>query len=114
MKKLLKHGRYTLFETKQKTRILNLDDEKCFAWIRAKRIGEILAKSRKINKFANILSTGQYKLYEVEDEPKLVDLQHLELEIGNNRWQGYLLTNGLPTSKKKRHRIIPTDELVSV
>jgi hypothetical protein len=39
---------------------------------------------------------------------------HLELSIGKGQWQGYLLLTGLPTNKKRRNRIIPTKEVISI
>jgi len=60
-----------------------------------------------------MLSLGQFRLYDVKDEPKLTDLIHLELFVGGGLWQGYLLPTGLPTDKDKRNRIIPTDELIT-
>jgi hypothetical protein len=33
--------------------------------------------------------------------------------VGKGTWQGYLLPTGLPDDKKKRNRIIPTDEVIT-
>jgi hypothetical protein len=44
------------------------------------------------------------------DEAHLTDQQHLELNVGDHTWQGYLLPTGLPTPDKKRVRIIATNE----
>jgi hypothetical protein len=49
----------------------------------------------------------------VKDEPKLSDNQHIELEVGLDAWQGYLLLTGLPDDDKKRTRIVPTGELIT-
>lgn len=76
-------------------------------------IGEILVTSHKKHKTDAILAIGKYRLYEVKDEPNLTDLHHLELYVGDNTWQGYLLTTGLPNEKKRRSRIIPTDEIIT-
>jgi len=113
MIKVLQEGSYQLIETKGQTKILTLDNGKCFAWINAEDIGEILVSSHNKHKTDNILSIGKYRLYEVKDEPNLTDLQHLELYVGDNTWQGYLLTTVLPTNKKKRNRIIPTNEIIT-
>ncbi len=113
MIKVLQKGVYQLFETKKQIKILLLDEKNCFAWIHAQGIGEILVTSHAKHTKDCTLAAGQYRIYDVIDEPDLTDLQHLELSLGNGTWQGYLLTNGLPTEEKKRNRIIPTDEVIT-
>jgi hypothetical protein len=110
---LLKEGEYKLIETKGQTKILSMDNKKTYAWIYAKDIGEILVGSRRKHRTDHILCEGNYRMYDVEDEPKLSDQVHLELYVGRGEWQGYLLPTGLPTLKKKRDRIIPTNEIIS-
>lgn len=112
MIKLLRKGEYQLIETKGQTKILTIDDN-TYAWVNVSEIGEILVTSHNPHKTDNILALGKYRLYEVKDEPNLTDLQHLELLVGNGRWQGYLLTSGLPTVENIRKRIIPTEELIT-
>lgn len=106
-------GRYRLIETKKQTKILTLDEERSYAWINIGAIGEILVATHNPYKTDAILSVGNYRLYEVKDEPDLTDLLHLELHAGNGTWQGYLLPTGLPIGEKKRNRIIPTTELIT-
>lgn len=113
MIKLVKEGKYELFESKSQTKILTLD-KKIYAWINAQGIGEILVYIYKIPPLDCILSAGNYRLYEVKNEPNLTDLLHLELFVGNGIWQGYLLISGLPGRGKKRVRIIPTNEKITV
>ncbi len=112
MTTVLPKGVYKLVESKAHNQILMLDQD-TFVWIAAKGIGEILVASHKLHKTDHILATGVYRLYNVEDEPKLSDQVHLELNVGNHVWQGYLLPTGLPTATKKRARIIPTTEVIS-
>lgn len=102
-----------MIETKDNTKILILDVESVFAWISVKEIGEILVTSHKTHIAEAILAIGKYRLYDVKDEPKLSDQLHIELSLGEGLWQGYLLPTGLPTSKDKRNRIIPTSEVIS-
>lgn len=109
---VLETGLYTLIETKDHVKILTLDD-KVYAWVVAENIGEILVSSHNPHKADHILATGAYRLYQVDGEPELADLQHLELNVGERLWQGYLLLTGLPSEEKKRSRIIPTLEVVS-
>lgn len=102
-----------MIETKGQTKILTLDNKKTYAWVNVEEIGEILITSHKTHETDNILSVGDYRLYDVDDDPNLVDLQHLELSVGDGMWQGYLLLTGLPSDKDKRNRIIPTEEVIT-
>ena len=112
MIKLLDQGDYQLMETKGEIKILTLGDSTC-AWVDLEGIGEMLVASNKPHDTDTALSIGKYKLYAVEDEPKLSDQQHLELSVGEGAWQGYLLPTGLPKGKKVRSRIIPTKEVIT-
>lgn len=109
---LLTSGLYKLMETKGQTKILYLDDT-VYAWIQPADIGEILVASHKKHAADTLLAVGEYRLYDVRDEPRYSAHEHLELEVGNGVWQGYLLLTGLPTRAKKRRRIIPTTEVIS-
>lgn len=112
MIKLLVHGNYRLTETRHITKILELSDLGTFAWINAGEIGEILVLSEKYPRLYT-LASGNYRLYQVKDEPGLTDTTHLELFTGKGTWQGYLLPTGLPVSSHKRSRIIPTSEIIT-
>lgn len=109
---VFQQGTYQLIETKGQTKILYLGDE-TYAWIEPIDIGEILVYSHNMHKTDCVLSIGDYYVYDVVDEPKLSDQQHLELETGNKSWQGYLLLTGLPTDEKIKGRIIPTNEVIT-
>lgn len=113
MIKLLQEGKYTLIETKGQTKILSLVGSMSFAWVMAEEIGEILVTTHTSHTVDHVLALGNYRLYEVEDEPKLTDLIHLELLVGDGKWQGYLLPTGLPNEEKIRNRIIPTKEIIT-
>ncbi|MDL2341669.1 MAG: hypothetical protein QFB87_01145 [Patescibacteria group bacterium] len=108
----LRNGQYKLIETKHNTKVLYLDNN-IYAWVEPASIGEILVVSHKIHHTDYVLSMGQYKLYDVIDEPELSDQMHLELEVGAKQWQGYLLLTGLPDSHHLRARIIPTAETIT-
>lgn len=112
MIELKKTGLYKLIETKHHTKILYLDND-TYAWVEPVNIGEILVATHALHKTDCILSVGEYKIYDVDDEPKITDLAHLELEVGKNTWQGYLLLTGLPNDRKKRGRIVPTFEVIT-
>jgi len=109
---LHKSGTYKLIETKNAVKVLYLND-KAYAWVKAKGIGEMLVISHTFHKSDCLLATGRYRLYGVIDEPQLHDLPHLELQVTSRLWQGYLLLNGLPDKVRKRVRIIPTSEYIT-
>ena len=104
---LLKRGNYRLIETKHQTKILTLDG-RSYAWVEPTRIGELLVVTHKTHRADCVLSVGEYRIYDVQDEPLLTDLKHLVLEVGHGEWQSYLLLTGLPTDDTKRSRIVPT------
>lgn len=60
-----------------------------------------------------ILAQGKFKLFDVVNEPHLIDLPHLQLSLDGKKWQGYLLLNGLPTIKTSKRRIVHTDEIIN-
>jgi hypothetical protein len=111
MIKLHKKGKYSLVETRNDVKVLKLD-KKTFVWVFTKSIGEILVATHRGHKTDQKLAKGEYRIYDVKNEPELVDQLHLELTIGEGDWQGYLLPTGFPKVKKTRSRIIPTNELI--
>ena len=113
MIKLIQHGSYKLIETKSQAKILTLDEKNTYVWLFAKKIGEILVTSHNPHKADHTLTVGKYRIYNIKDEPKLTDLVHLELLVGDGVWQGYLLPTGLPADIKKRARIVPTKEIIT-
>lgn len=112
MIKLLSEGRYKLVETKRFTKILYLNND-AYAWVEFEGVGELLVATLRHHVLGAVLSEGRFRLYDVENEPNLIDHQHLELEIGGREWQGYLLITGLPDVNKVRARIIPTHETIT-
>lgn len=113
MIQLVVSGTYRLFETKANHKILALKDLDGFAWIPVNGRYEILVTTHKEHAEDCVLSTGQYRLFSIVDEDDYVDLHHLELEVGPDQWQGYLLPRGLPDDRDIRNRIIPTRELLA-
>lgn len=112
MIKLIDQGKYSLIETRRQTKILSLGEKNVFAWVSAGELGEILVASHNPHKADHVLSSGKYRMYEVKGEPRITDLVHLELLVGNGKWQGYLLPTGLPNGKR-RSRIVPTNEMIT-
>lgn len=109
---LLKKGMYKLVETKHHARLLYIDG-KVYAWVTVANVAEILVASHRTHKTDSIICIGEYRVYDVADEPHLSDQQHMELEVGQGHWQGYVLRGGLPDADNKRCRIIPTHELIT-
>lgn len=105
-------GEYRFALTHRRTRILFLD-EKTYAWVTTEDIGDILVSSHKKHRIDVMLSSGHYCMYQVENEPNLTDVWHLELQYGQTMWQGYLLPTGLPDKYHPRRRIIPTYQIIS-
>ena len=105
-------GSYKLVETKNRVKILTLDED-TYAWVNTEKMGELLVSSSKAHFADTILGVGKYRLYDVANEPKITDLYHLELLVGAGVWQGFLLPGGLPDLLHKRVRIIPTQELIT-
>lgn len=112
MIKLLQKGRYKIVQTRDHNTILYLE-EQGYHLDYAPRIGDLLTFSKHTHRLSYTLAQGVYKLYQVKNEPKLIDLRHLELSLGKGQWQGYVLLTGLPTSQKLRSRIEPTQEVIS-
>ena len=113
MIRLLQEGTYWLIETKGQTKILTFDGGQDFAWVVAENIGQILVTTYKQHPVDHYLAIGPYRIYDVEDEPELADMVHLELFVGGGKWQGYLLPTGLPDAQDRKNRIIPTREFVA-
>lgn len=112
MIKIIEQGQYSIVRTKDHKTLLYLG-EKGYVRSYAPKIGELLTFSKRERKTDYVIARGNYRIYSVKDDPNLVDLEHLELSLGRGRWQGYLLLTGLPTSRKLRRRIVPTDEVIT-
>jgi hypothetical protein len=109
MIKVVKTGSYKLIETKEQTKILILDAKDTFAWVNLEGIGEILVTSHKTHKADTVLSVGHYRLYDVEDEPKLSDQLHLELSVGEGIWQDKKVDGSLEnTVRKLKEKLLTT------
>lgn len=113
MIKVVKIGKYRLVETRHQYKILYMDND-VFVWLFVPGIGLVLEITDKPHKPDHLLASGSYRIYDVIDEPKFIDQKHMELFVGDGKWQGYLLLTGLPTAGHKRSRIIATDEVISL
>lgn len=111
MIKVLKKGTYKLIETRQQIKILYLD-ETPYVWLFIPKIGHVLEVTHKPHKAEHALAAGNYRLYDVKKDRRFSQHKHLELFIGEGQCQGYLLLTDLPTERKRRTRIVATDELI--
>lgn len=59
------------------------------------------------------LHHGDYKLYDVYDEPQLTETIHLELEDEDGYIKSYLLPQGLPVNSKRRVRQLTTTQQIT-
>lgn len=112
MIRVIKEGKYRLSETKERSRILDLDNVQ-YARISASSTGDILATTHNSRIAEQLLAMGKYRMYEVKDESEFADGTHLELHICCQVWQGYLLPMGQPMDTKERVQIIATNEVIS-
>lgn len=112
MIELRRQGHYELAETATHTHLLTLEGGEHFAWILAKGIGEILVTAKRHHVLIRTLARGNFRLYEVQNEIGLSDGIHLELALGGDDWQGYLLPHGLPDGRIRR-LVVPTWETIS-
>lgn len=113
---IINRGQYRLIETTEKKRILILNNKDTFAWFNVGNAGEIIERFYGKIQEENTLAEGSYRLYHVHYEEKLTPEIHLELFVGEGKWQGYLLPEGLPVSTKKQEKqypITPTKELIT-
>ncbi len=105
-----RHGRYTLFETPRKNRILVLGDSQWFAWVGGQQ-GEILVRSDADHERERTIQEGEFYLVNFEDDPDFTDVPHLFLEQ-DGAFQEVILPNGLPTDDDPQKRVVGTDKTV--
>lgn len=103
-------GRYTLFETPRKNRILVLGDNQWFAWVSGQQ-GEILVRSDADHERARTVQEGEFYLVNFEDDPDFTDVPHLFLER-DGTFQEVILPNGLPTDADPQKRVVGTETTV--
>jgi hypothetical protein len=109
--KLQLKGEYELFETTHHHRILSLNGEKWFALVKGK-YGDILVHSDSDHRKDHTIQKGEFFLADFEDDPKFVDQPHLFLEKGD-RFQEWVLPEGLATERNKRTKLVIDDETIA-
>jgi len=113
MIKLVESSSYKLVETKDNLKALILDTVPVYSWKNFGCNGTLEYIKFDSSKICCILSANNYRLYDVINEQNLKKGLHLELYVGNRKWQAYLLTKGLPTSKYKIRPITKIDEVIT-
>ena len=104
-------GRYELFETTRGHRILVLNDEQWFAWVKGQQ-GEILVHTDSDHEKDHTFQEGEFYLADFEDDPNYRDMPHLFLQNGD-RFEEVILPNGLPTEQDKQKKVVDTAETVA-
>lgn len=113
MIRVVKQGDYQLIKTHDGTKILILSDKGNYVWIDENDISEISVTSYKKQHSDCLLASGKYRVYKVKEETRLEGSIHLELSSYKGMWKGYLLHQGLPSSKKTHNQIIPVSEVIT-
>jgi hypothetical protein len=105
-----RQGRYTLFETPDRNKILALGNDLWFAWVGGQQ-GELLVRSDSDHERERTLQEGEYYLVHFENDPSFTDLPHLFLG-SNGAFAEVILPNGLPTDDDIQKRVVGTDKTV--
>lgn len=103
-------GDYELFVTTHDHRILVLNGQGWFAWVKGQE-SPVLVKSDSDHEKDRTLSKGKFYLIEFKDDPDFNDVPHLFLEQ-EDRYQEVILPNGLPTGRDEQKRLVEADETV--
>ncbi len=111
MKKVQNQGQYEIFETTKDHQILTLDEKEWYALIEGEK-GEIIVHSDSDHKKKKTLRKGRFYLVDFEDDPDFNDIPHLFLQQ-DNRYNEFLLPNGLPTKSDHQKKLIRSDKTVS-
>jgi hypothetical protein len=105
-----RQGRYTLFETPNKNRILVLGSDLWFAWVGGDQ-GELLVRSDSDHERDRTIREGEYYLVQFENDPSFTDVPHLFLGE-DGVFTEIILPNGLPTDDDTQKRVVGTDKTV--
>lgn len=111
MIKVVLCGKYRLVETVEHLKVLYLDDA-VYLWQYEPGTGDVLVLIGYQYPAGYTLACGNYRVYEVTDEPRFSGHIHLELYLGDQHWQGYVLEAGLPP-KHSQSFIAPTAEVIT-
>ncbi len=104
--RILDKGRYELFKSAHRHRILVLGGRKWFALIRGQR-GQLIVRTDSDHEKTETLQRGRYYYVDFRKDPKFEDLPHLFLQKGE-RYQELILPNGQPTRTDPQKIIVST------
>jgi hypothetical protein len=109
--KVKSEGKSELFKTTNKSTILSLDDKKWYA-IASGQKGDMMIKTDSDHEKSKSLKKGKYYHVKFKDDPVFQDMPRLLLKK-RTKYEEWLLPNDLPTSKKKRVKLIKQDKKIS-
>jgi hypothetical protein len=104
-------GKYELLEDAHGHRFLVLEGKRWYAWIDAQR-SPILVRTNSAHEVERSLQRGKFFLVDFKRDPKFRDMPHLFLQKGD-RYQEFLLPNGLPTENDPQVRFVVTRHSLS-
>lgn len=109
MIRLIQWGNYRLAIIAEGNAIVSLDDDvySLYPEYKTMELSDIDIDT------ALVLHRGDYKLYDVYDEPQLAETIHLELEDEDGYIVNYLLPQGLPVNSKRRTRQLTTTQQIT-
>lgn len=108
-----RRGQYELFETTRNHQILVLDGNDYYAFVEGK-FGPVIVKSDSDHQKDSTISQGDYVLFIAKDDPNWRDnVEHLELQQGEDAYKMFILPNGFPTEQDHQKKLVESDETVS-
>lgn len=109
MIRLIRWGNYRLAMIAEGNALISIDDDVYSLYPDYKTMGLSDADMDA----ALTLHHGDYRLYDVYDEPQLAETIHLELEDEDGYIKSYLLPRGLPGNSKRRVRQLTTTQQIT-
>jgi hypothetical protein len=109
--RIIDKGRYELFKSNHRHRILVLGGRKWYALIRGQR-GPLIVRTDSDHVKAETLQRGRYYYVDFRNDPKFEDQPHLLLQKGE-RYRELILPNGLPTNADPQKRIVLTRKSIA-
>lgn len=104
--RVIDKGRYELFTSNHRHRILVLGGRKWFALIRG-QLGQIIVRTDSDHVKAEALQQGRYYYVDFRNDPMFEDQPHLFLQKGA-RYRELLLPKGMPTNADPQKRVVLT------
>jgi hypothetical protein len=109
--RVIDKGRYELFKSSHRHRILVLGGRKWYALIRGQQ-GQLIVRTDSDHVKAETLSRGRYYYVDFRNDPMFEDQPHLFLQKGE-RYRELILPNGFPTTADPQKRIVLTRKSIA-